>query len=192
MDSVNAKGGATDTSTKSYGQQKKAEKEAAKEAEKNSSTAESQTTQSNTGTDSTSSTTNAEPTTQAPNSTQPQTTPDTVVATSATPTPEGGTAQDASQQSETETSPARAPAADSDQGRFPKYDREKDAGKVFAVDYARKAAIATQMKAAQLSLLEKVSEDPFEPVASASSFAQTRYNGADIASGSDAKFDANA
>ncbi|WP_407493359.1 hypothetical protein [Pseudooceanicola sp. MF1-13] len=57
--------------------------------------------------------------------------------------------------------------------QFPRYDAEADAGKVDATDYARRAAIAAQAKAQQMSLLDSLGADQgdsFAPVLKASSY----------------------
>lgn len=62
--------------------------------------------------------------------------------------------------------------------RFPSYDRQEDAGKVNAEDYARRVAIAAQDRAAKMDILESVSLDSFAPMSrGAGAYGQAGQSG---------------
>lgn len=82
--------------------------------------------------------------------------------------------------------PVESSTKDPDIARFPKYDVERDVGKVFAVEYARRAAIASQMRSAQLALADQIGTDPFDRVAVSAMSGGTMYQASTTLTGAEA------
>ena len=159
MPSVNSAGGANETGL-NRGQTQKAEREAAQS----------------------STTTPTADTTAEPQAPQPVQQSD---AEGGTTTSHHQSDSDPGAGSQTTVAKPESSTADPDLARFPKYDVERDVGKVFAVEYARRAAIATQMRAAQFALAEQIGSDPFDRVAVSALSGGSMYQASATLAGAD-------